>query len=73
MSVEELSPILQELTRNPVAFLGGFAAGLLRLNLAEEPVKTWLSQQGATPETSPPPGTPPGGPTSTGPQSITID
>lgn len=73
MSVEELSPILQEMTRNPVAFLGGFAAGVLRLNLAEEPVKTWLSQQGVAAETSPTPGAKTGNSTSSGPQSIAID
>ncbi|MGA0199546.1 MAG: hypothetical protein ACO3NK_10585 [Prochlorotrichaceae cyanobacterium] len=72
MSVEEFSPILQELTRNPVAFLGGFAAGLLRLNLSEDPVKTWLNQQGVAPEASPSSDPKTGG-SSNGPQSITID
>jgi hypothetical protein len=73
MSVEEFSPIVQELTRNPVAFLGGFAAGILRLNLAEDPVKSWLSQQGVAPDTSATPGTQTGGSASSGPQSIAID
>ena len=73
MSVEEFSPILQELTRNPVAFLGGFAAGILRLNLSEDPVKSWLSQQGVAPDASATPGAKTGGSTSTGPQSIAID
>lgn len=45
MFLTELSPLVQELTRQPVAFLGGLFTGLLRLSLAEEPVKTWLTQQ----------------------------
>jgi hypothetical protein len=75
MSVEELSPIVQEMTRNPVAFMGGFVAGLLRLNLSEDPVKAWLAKQGqavsgsATGSTSNPVSNGAGN----GPQSITID
>ena len=72
MSVEELSPIVQELTRNPVAFMGGFVAGLLRLNLSDDPVKTWLSQQGVKPETAADGRSNPSA-TGKGPQSITID
>ena len=71
MSVEEFSPILQELARNPVAFMGGFAAGLLRLNLGEDPVKSWLSQQG---QAVVDPATTNNTSSSTkGPQSIAID
>ena len=47
MFLDELSPFLQELTRQPVAFVGGFVSGVLRLNLNEEPVKSWLNQQNA--------------------------
>jgi len=45
MFLDELSPLFQELTSKPVAFMGGFASGLLRLNLAEDPVKSWLNQK----------------------------
>lgn len=46
MFVDELTPVFKELIGQPIAFLGGFASGLLRLNLAEEPVKSWLEQKG---------------------------
>ncbi|MEC4813009.1 MAG: hypothetical protein SAK29_07015 [Scytonema sp. PMC 1069.18] len=45
MFLDELSPIFQQLIKHPVSFMGGFASGVLRLNLADDPVKTWLSQQ----------------------------
>jgi len=45
MFLDELTPLMNELTRQPVAFLGGFASGLLRLDLNEDPVKSWLAQQ----------------------------
>ncbi len=45
MFVDELTPIFKELTQHPVSFLGGFVSGILRLSLADEPVKTWLDQQ----------------------------
>ncbi|NJL47809.1 MAG: hypothetical protein HC929_10430 [Leptolyngbyaceae cyanobacterium SM2_5_2] len=46
MFLDELSPFVQELLGHPTAFLGGFASGLLRLSLMDEPVKSWLSRQG---------------------------
>jgi hypothetical protein len=50
MFLDELSPFMRELAGHPAAFLGGLASGLLRLNLSDDPVKTWLHQQGvATP------------------------
>lgn len=64
--MDELRPIIQELTQRPTAFLGGLVAGFLRLDLNEDPLKTWLSQQGVattTTTTSKP----------SGPQSISID
>jgi hypothetical protein len=66
--MDELKPILQELTIQPTAFLGGLVAGFLRLDLNEDPLKTWLSQQGvvstaASTSTS----------KKSGPQSISID
>jgi hypothetical protein len=45
MFIDELSPIFRELTQHPVSFLGGFFSGILRLNLADDPVKGWLDQQ----------------------------
>lgn len=71
MFLTELSPLVQQLTQQPLAFLGGLVSGALRLSLADEPVKTWLDQQaGSTAYT----------PTATytngngsGPQSISID
>lgn len=69
MFMDELTPMLKELTSYPVAFLGGFVSGLLRLNLAEDPIKSWLDQGS---ETYPTNGSSSNGKTS-GPQSITID
>ncbi|EPS59377.1 hypothetical protein M569_15433, partial [Genlisea aurea] len=37
-------PILKEALKEPVAFLGGVVAGLLRLDLNEEPLKGWVSK-----------------------------
>ncbi len=48
MFLTELSPLVQELTQQPVAFLGGLFTGLLRLSLTEEPVRSWLNQQTGT-------------------------
>ncbi|MEM6716537.1 MAG: hypothetical protein AAF827_21500 [Cyanobacteria bacterium P01_D01_bin.6] len=48
MFFDELSPFLQELARQPVAFVGGFVSGVLRLDLNEDPVKSWLSDQDVT-------------------------
>lgn len=53
MLLNELTPILQELTKEPVAFCSGFISGALRLNLTDDPVKTWLEKQaGFTPTSS---------------------
>lgn len=45
MFLDELSPVVKELTQYPVAFLGGFFSGIFRLNLSDDPVKSWLEQQ----------------------------
>ncbi|KAK4428207.1 hypothetical protein Salat_1589700 [Sesamum alatum] len=37
-------PILKEALKEPVAFVGGMFAGLLRLDLKEEPLKEWVSR-----------------------------
>ncbi|CAD5967274.1 hypothetical protein PCC9214_03574 [Planktothrix tepida] len=70
--MDELKPILQELTREPIAFFGGFFSGLLKLNLNDDPVKTWLEKQGGTSVSSPSDSKNNNG-NSGGPQSITID
>ncbi|WP_353931451.1 hypothetical protein WJM97_02350 [Okeanomitos corallinicola TIOX110] len=44
MFISELSPLFKELTQHPVSFTGGFVSGVLRLNLNEDPVKTWLNK-----------------------------
>ncbi|MEO1591185.1 MAG: hypothetical protein AAFU71_07835 [Cyanobacteria bacterium J06632_22] len=69
MFLDELTPIMQTLVRQPVAFLGGFASGVFRLDLSDDPVKTWLDQQQSGESTPPTP--PPSAPK--GPQSISID
>jgi hypothetical protein len=72
MFLDELSPILKELTQQPVVFLGGFFSGVFRLNLADDPVKSWLDQQtGSTSHTSATSGSENG--KSSGPQSISIE
>jgi len=70
MFLDELSPFMQELLRQPAAFLGGVASGLLRLNLAEDPVQDWLRRQGASPA---PGANAQNGQNGSGPQTITID
>ncbi len=45
MFINELSPIFREFTQHPVSFVGGFFSGVLRLNLADDPVKSWLDKQ----------------------------
>ena len=49
MFLSELSPIFKELIQQPLAFTGGFFSGVLRLNFREEPLASWLSQQGFSP------------------------
>ncbi|MGF1480658.1 MAG: hypothetical protein ACFB4I_14420 [Cyanophyceae cyanobacterium] len=70
MFLEELSPVIQELTKQPAAFLGGFFSGVLRLNLNEDPLKSWLERQGVSPYTATQPH--PNGHSSR-PQSISIE
>ncbi|MBD2184422.1 hypothetical protein H6S82_10585 [Planktothrix sp. FACHB-1355] len=72
MFFDELTPIFRELTQHPVSFLGGFFSGIFRLNLADDPIKSWLDQQaGVTPDSSPT--TENNNGKSNGPQSISID
>lgn len=46
MFLEELMPLCQEFSKQPIAFMGGFVAGILKLNLNDEPLATWLHNQG---------------------------
>jgi hypothetical protein len=73
MFLDELTPFFQELTAHPVAFLGGLTSGLLRLNLADEPVKSWLQRQGATASPAVDWSSSGSDRNGGGPQSITID
>ena len=67
MFLQELTPIFRELAQQPAAFLGGFCAGVLRLKLSEDPLKSWLQHQGVTPTDST------SSDTGDGPQSISIE
>ena len=69
MFVDELTPFMREMARQPVAFCGGFFSGLFRLDLAEDPVKSWLNKQGAAPTVANSARID----SSTGPQSIDIE
>ncbi len=68
MFLTELSPLLQECLAQPLGFVGGLVAGALRLNLQDEPVKTWLAQQGTVATAAVPRPN-----MANGPQSIDID
>lgn len=52
MFLDELTPIAQGLIKQPVAFCGGLLSGVLRLDIGEDPLKTWLEKQGASVEES---------------------
>ncbi|MGK7872074.1 MAG: hypothetical protein AB4426_01780 [Xenococcaceae cyanobacterium] len=67
MFLDELKPIIKELTQQPVAFMGGFFSGVFRLKLSENPLKSWLEQQGVTTFYTDIPDN------GSGPQSISID
>jgi hypothetical protein len=69
MLLNELTPIFKELTKEPAAFCSGFISGALRLNLTDDPVKSWLEKQaGFTPT-----GSQTGSSDRQRPQSIDID
>jgi hypothetical protein len=46
MFLEELKPVFNELTQQPIAFWGGFFSGVLRLKVSDDPLKSWLEKQG---------------------------
>jgi hypothetical protein len=70
MFLTELTPLLKELAQQPVAFMGGFVSGVFRLNLEEDPLKSWLTKQGINITNSKDDDNKPN---SNGPQSISID
>ncbi|MGD1806132.1 hypothetical protein ACP6PL_11920 [Dapis sp. BLCC M126] len=72
MFLDELTPVVKELIEQPVAFFGGFFSGVLRLNLNDDPVKTWLEQQNGYSYTNDSTKEANNG-KSEGPQSITIE
>jgi hypothetical protein len=69
--LDELTPLLQELSQQPLAFLGGFVSGVLRLNLSDDPVKSWLDRQAGSASSSSAMSESHNG--KRGPQSISID
>ena len=73
MFLDELTPLAKELTSNPIAFLGGFFSGVLRLNLADDPVKSWLDEQSGVSSSYSTTATESTNGRSSGPQSISID
>lgn len=72
MFLDELIPMVKELIQQPIAFTGGFFSGLLRLNLNDDPVKSWIDEQAGSSSYTPSPTGANNG-KSTGPQSISID
>jgi hypothetical protein len=76
MFLTEVSPLVQECLQHPLGFSSGFICGLLRLNLSDDPLKSWLDRQlGASGESELGRGNPYNGsqPSPGGPQSIAID
>ena len=49
MFLDELTPLVREVMGQPLAFVGGLASGLFRMDPTQDPVKSWLEQQGASP------------------------
>ncbi|KFF41748.1 MAG: hypothetical protein JXR06_06045 [Candidatus Atelocyanobacterium thalassa] len=46
MFIKKIQPILKEFIQQPFAFTGGFASGILRLKITDDPLKSWLQKQG---------------------------
>ncbi|MFG3817322.1 MULTISPECIES: hypothetical protein [Limnothrix] len=72
MFLEELKPLVEEGLKQPVSFLGGLASGLLRLDLNQDPIKSWLEQQLGSDRPNGSTESAPSSP-SGGPQSISIE
>ncbi|MEB3356413.1 MAG: hypothetical protein VKK04_06780 [Synechococcales bacterium] len=71
--MDELSPLLNEMGSHPIAFLGGFFSGVLRLSLSDDPVKSWLDQRAGIRTDATPAQLGPNTGNGSGPQSITIE
>jgi hypothetical protein len=72
MFLDELIPVVKEWIEQPIAFTGGFVSGLLRLNLNEDPIKSWLDDRAGATAAETPAAEDSNG-KSSGPQSISID
>ncbi|MCW6036223.1 hypothetical protein K4A83_08050 [Spirulina subsalsa FACHB-351] len=72
MFLDELTPLGKELLQQPIAFMGGFFSGVFKLNLNEDPLKSWLKEQGAV-NLSNSGGNDNNGNNNNGPQPIQID
>ncbi|HEY9763868.1 MAG TPA: hypothetical protein V6D07_15155 [Trichocoleus sp.] len=74
MFLDELTPVVRELVGHPAAFLGGLVSGLLRLDMTDDPVKSWLEKQGGSAPTSTSSPSSQGNPhNGGGPQTISIE
>lgn len=73
MFIDELTPIFKQIIQHPVSFTSGFASGILRLNLKDEPVKSWLAQNMASTSYTNNSIIVDNGKAEAGPQSIRID
>ena len=69
MFLDELQPILKEILQQPLAFAGGLVSGTLKLKLSQDPLKSWLQEQGMTDFTY----TENSKDNGSGPQTISID
>ncbi len=67
--MDELTPIFQELTAQPIAFFGGLVSGFLRLDPNQDPLKGWLKSQNIASPTN----VPSDRAAEKSPQSISID
>ncbi len=38
--------LVSEFFQNPIPFLAGFVAGVLKIDLEQDPVKQWMEQRG---------------------------
>ncbi len=75
MFLDELTPLVREVMGQPLAFVGGLASGLFRMDPNQDPVKSWLEKQGANPFAAPAGFSTPtdSNSSSSGPQTIDID
>jgi hypothetical protein len=73
MFFDELSPLFQEFLQKPLAFMGGFTSGIFRLNLSDDPVKSWLEKETGQPVSATSGTGFDGSNNGGGPQSIDID